>query len=212
MASSNIKGWIGFLVLTVLIIGGAFGTSHIISSKASGTAVTGITSSGVSGYYNASNQTYTANVTDSTTNVSFSMTITATTASGGMNLTVIAPAVQNLSAYNSTYNVTYTQVYNQLVNQTLKSGITLNSSVNSSIVQNASRLATTYTYQNITYQLFHSFTKNVTYTGGKYTFNFSVELNATALKLMTKGQGLFVVINAAAGADSSNGFILLTKQ
>ena len=212
MASSNIKGWIGFLVITVVIIGGAFGTSHIISSKASGTAITGITSSGVSGYYNASNQTYTANVTDTTTNVSFSMTITATTPSGGMNLTVIAPAVQNLSAYNSTYNATYTQVYSELQNQTVKSGTALNSSVNSSIAQNASRLAATYTNQNITYQVFHSFTKNVTYTGGKYTFNFTVKLNATALKLMTKGQSLFMVINAAVGADSSNGFILLSKQ
>lgn len=210
--ASNIKGWIGFLIITVVIIGGAFGTSHIMPTKATGTSIAGITSSGVSGFYNASNQTYTANISDSTTDVTFTMTIAATTPSGGMNLTVIAPAVINVSAYNSTYNVIYSNLYNQTVNQTEKSGITLNSSVNSSIAQNVSRLAESYTYQNITFPMFQSFTKNVTYTGGKYKFNFTLDLNATAIKLMAKGQNLFVNINAASGADSANGFILLTKQ
>ena len=210
--ASNIKGWIGFLVITVIIIGGAFGTSHLISTKASGTSITGITSTGASGFYNGANQTYTANVTDSTTNISFSMTIAATTASGGMNLTVVAPAIQNISAYNSTYTALYNKIYNESVNQTVKSGVTLNDSINASLAENASRLASYYTDQNITFPLFHSFTKNVAYTGGRYVFNFTLELNATAIKLMTKGQSMFVVINAAVGPDSANGFILITKQ
>ncbi len=210
--ASNMKGWIGFLVITVIIIGGAFGTSQLIPTQASGTSIKGIASSGGSGFYNASNQTYTANVSDTTTNISFTMTITDTTASGAMNLTVIAPNVLNLSAYNSTYSAIYDKLYNQTLNQTEKSGITLNSSVNSSIAQNVSRQAESYTYQNITYQMFQSFTKNVTYSGGQYEFNFTLQLNTTALKLMVTGQSLFVVINAAAGSDSSNGFILLSKQ
>ena len=210
--ASNIKGWIGFLVIAVVIIGGALGTSQLIPSQASGTSIKGITSSGGSGFYNASNQTYTANVSDTTTNLSFNMTIASTTASGAMNLTVIAPAVVNLSAYNSTYNAIYSKLYNQTLNQTEKSGTTLNSSVNSSIAANVSSLSQSYTYQNITYPLFHSFTKNVTYSGGVYKFSFTLQLNATALKLMATGQTLFVVINAAAGPYSSNGFILLSQQ
>lgn len=212
MSSSNIKGWIGFLVITVIIIGGVMTAHQVLPSKVSGTAITGITATGVGGFYNASNQTFTANVSDSTTNVNFTMSITASTVSGPMNLTVVAPSVQNASAYNSTYHEIYYKLYNQTVNETVKAGITLNDSVNNSIAQNVSRLASTYTYQNITYQVFPSFTKNVTYAGGKYTFNFSVSLNATAIKLMSKGESLYVVINAAAGPDSSNGFILITKQ
>lgn len=210
--ASNIKGWIGFLVITVIIIGGVMTAHQVLPSKVTGTAITGISASGVNGFYNSSNQTFTANVSDSTSNVTFTMTISSSAASGSMNLTVVAPAVQNISAYNSTYHEIYSKLYNQTVNSTVSSGTVLNASVNKSIAENVSRLASTYTYQNITYQVFKSFTENVTYSGGSYTFNFTRTLNATAIKLMAKGEGLFVVMNAAAGPNSSNGFILLTKQ
>ncbi len=210
--ASNMKGWIGFLVIAVIIIGGAFGTNHLLPSKSSGTTITGITSNAVSGFYNASNQTFTVNVSDSTSNVNFTVSVVATTSSGAINITVEAPALQNLSAYNSTFNRIYNLTYNETKNATLQSGATLNSSVNQSIVENATRLAETYTNQNITYPLFQSFTKDTHYTGGKYTFNFTAQLNATALSLMSKGQNLFVTINAATGATSANGNILIVKQ
>ncbi len=209
--ASNIKGWIGFLVIAVIIIGGAFGTNHLLPSKASGTTITGITSNAASGFYNASNQSYTVNVSDSTSNVTFAVSILATIPSGAINITVEAPSLQNLSAYNSTFDRIYNITYNQTKNATLQSGATLNSSVNKSIAENATRLAETYTNQNITFHLFQSFTKNTQYTGGKYTFNFTAQLNATALKLMSKGQILFVTINAATGPTSANGNIFFVK-
>lgn len=209
--ASNLKGWIGFLIVTVIIIGGAFGTSHIIKTSSQGTSIGGITATGVSGYYDSSNQTYVANVTQSSTSASFSISVKLTSASGALNLTVVAPSIANLTAYNATFTSIYNKIYNESVNNTLSSGGSLNASVNASLAENATRLATTYANQNLTYSLFPSVVKNVSFTGGAYTFNLTVTLNSTALSLMTKGNSLYAVVNAAVGSDSAIAVIQFTK-
>ena len=208
---SNLKGWIGFLVITIIIIGGAFGTSHILKTSTSGTAISGITASGVNGYYDSANQTYVANVTQSTSNVTFSISMTLTSASGALNISVVSPAIENLSAFNSTFTTLYNKIYNDSVNQTLKNGGTLNATVNASLAENATILATTYAHQNLTYSMFPSFSKDVSFTGGVYTFNLTVELNATAFSLITSGQQLSAVVNAAVGSSSANAIIVFSK-
>ena len=59
--NGNVKGWIGFLVLVIIVIGGAFGTSHILPSKISALSVTSV-SSNVKGDFIASNATYYVNL------------------------------------------------------------------------------------------------------------------------------------------------------
>lgn len=209
--ASNLKGWIGFAVIAVIIIGGAFGTSHILKTSTQGTSISGISASGVNGYYNSGNSTYIANVTQSSSTANFSVSIKLTTSSGDLNLSVVSPSIENMSAFNATFTSIYNKVYNQSVNQTLKAGGTLNSTVNATLAENATKTATTYANQNVTYSLFPSVAKNVTFSGGVYTFDFSVSLNSTALNLMTKGQSLFAVINAAVGSDTANADIQFTK-
>lgn len=209
--ASNLKGWIGFLVITVIIIGGAFGTSHIIKTSTAGTSISGISATGFNGYYDSGNQTFVTNVSQSSVSANFSVSIKLAASTGGLNISIIAPSIENLSAYNATFATLYNQIYNESVNQTISSGITLNATINASLAENATRLASTYTNQNLTYSLFQSIYKDVTYTGGAYTLNFTVQFNATALSIMTKGQSLYAVINAAAGSDSANGIIMFTK-
>lgn len=209
--ASNLKGWVGFAVISIIIIGGAFGTSHILKTTTSGTSISGISATGVNGYYISSNQTYVANVSQSTTTASFTIGISMSIASGALNISVIPPSLENFTAYNSTFTAIYNKVYNESVNQTLKSGGSLNATVNASLAANATRLATTYANQNLTYSLFQSITKNVTFTGGVYSYNFTVTLNSTALSLMKKGESISAVVNAANGAKSAIAEILFTK-
>lgn len=209
--ASNLKGWIGFVVVAIIIIGGAFGTSHIIKTTTNGTQISGMTAEGVAGYYNSTNQTYVANVSQSTTGANFTVSVKLALPAGPLNISVIAPTIQNLSAYNSTFSAIYNKIYNESVNQTISSGVKLNASINASLAENATRLASIYTNQNLTYSLFPSVFTNVQYTGGTYTLNLTIEFNATALSLMKPGQSLFAVINAAAGSSSANAFVMFTK-
>lgn len=209
--ASNLKGWIGFAIVAILIIGGAFGTSHIIKTSTAGTEITNMTAQGVNGYYLAANQTYVANITQSTSTVNFTVSIKLAAASGPLNISVIAPAIENLSAYNTTFNAIYNKIYNESLNATVNSGVTLNASINASLAANATRLASTYANQNLTYNLFPSQSLNVNYSGGVYTLNLTLTLNATAISIMAPGQSLNAVINAAAGPDSANAFITFTK-
>lgn len=213
MSSSNLKGWIGFLVITILIIGGVMTAHQILPSKAGGATISGISSSDTSGYYISANQTFVANISDSSTSATFVISISSPVASAGMNISVVAPAIENMSAYNATYTTLYNQIYNSTVNATIASGTTLNSSINASIAQNASRLAATYTNQNLTYNLFPSVFENITsYSGGVYKYNLTVNFNATAVGLMSKGQSLHAIFNAATGPISVNGFITFRKN
>ncbi len=209
--ASNLKGWIGFAIIAVIIIGGAFGTSHILKTSNAATTVQGITATGINGYFQGSNQTFIANVTQSTTNVSFSISFALVAASGPLNITVVAPSIVNSSAYNATFTAFYNKIYNESVNNTISSGGTLNATVNASLAENATRLASLYANQNLTYSLFQSVSKDVTYTGGAYTYNLTLSLNSTAIKLMKSGEILTAVVNGATGADSAIASIQFTK-
>lgn len=209
--ASNLKGWIGFAIIAVIIIGGAFGTSHILKTSSANTTVQGITATGVNGYYQSGNQTFIANVSQSTTNVSFSISFSLVAATGPMNLTVVSPSIENFSAYNATFNTFYNTIYNESVNNTISSGGTLNATVNASLAENATRLAGIYTNQNLTYSLFPSVSEDVTYTGGAYTYNLTVSLNSTAIGLMKSGETLTAIINAATGPDSAIATIQFVK-
>ena len=209
--ASNLKGWIGFAIIAVIIIGGAFGTSHILKTSSAATTVQGITATGVNGYYQSGNQTFIANVSQSTTNVSFSISFSLVAATGPLNLTVVSPSIENFTAYNATFNAFYNKIYNESVNNTISSGGTLNATVNASLAENATRLAGIYTNQNLTYSLFPSISEDVTYTGGAYTYNLTVSLNSTAIGLMKSGETLTAVINAATGPDSAIATIQFVK-
>lgn len=210
--ASNLKGWIGFAIITVIIIGGAFGTSHILKTSNATTAIQGISASGVNGYYKSGNQTYVANITQSTTTVSFSVSISLVAATGPLNISVVSPSIENFTAYNNTFSALYNKIYNESVNNTLSSGGSLNATVNATLAANATRLASIYTNQNLTYSLFPSVSDDVTYTGGAYTYNLTVTLNSTAVGLMKSGESLPAVINAAAGAHSAIATIQFVKS
>lgn len=209
--ASNLKGWIGFLVVTVIIIGGAFGTSHILPSQKTGAQITGISASGANGFYDANNTTYVLNVTSTTVTANFTVGISSTVVSGPLNISVVPPSIENMSAYNATFTALYNKIYNASVNATVNSGVTLNSTINASLAANATSLAATYANQNLTYNLFTPVFKDVTYTGGKYSFNLTLSFNATALSILAPGQTLYAMINAATGAYSANGFLQFTK-
>lgn len=209
--ASNLKGWIGFVVVAIIITGGAFGTSHILKTSTTGTEISGMSAHGIAGYYNSTNQTYVANVSQNAISANFTVSIKLTQASGGLNISVIAPSILNQSAYNATFSSFYNKIYNESVNQTVSSGVKLNASINASLAENATRLASIYANQNLTYELFPSEFTNVQYSGGLYTLNLTVNFNETALSLMKPGQSLFAVINAAAGSSSANAFVMFTK-
>lgn len=209
--ASNLKGWIGFAIITVIIIGGAFGTSHILPASKAGTSIQGITATGVNGYYQSSNQTFIANVTQSTSNVSFSISFALVPATGALNISVVSPSIENFSAYNATFSAFYNKIYNESVNSTVSSGGTLNATVNASLAENATRLASIYTNQNLTYSIFPSISKDVTYTGGAYTYNLTLSLNSTAIGLMKSGDALTAIVNAATGPTSAIANIQFVK-
>lgn len=79
---SNVKGWIGFAIIFIIIIGGTASLPHVIKSSSDPIAITGITGPSNS-YFNVSDQTLVVNITGSTTsvdaNVSFSSTVTPLT-------------------------------------------------------------------------------------------------------------------------------------
>ncbi len=208
--NSNIKGWIGFAIVAFLIIGGAFGTSHILPTTASGISVSNITSSN-GGNYVANNQTYVVNVSDTSTSENFTVSMTSTVASGSLNVSIIPPTLLNSTLFNLTYNTMYNKLYNQSVNKTEKAGITLNNSVNQSIKQNASANATVYAYQNASINLFLPIYLNTTFAGGTHSFNISISLNSSALKLLNRNEVLFATINLASGPDVANGNIMFVK-
>ncbi|MCL5782967.1 MAG: hypothetical protein M1476_03545 [Candidatus Thermoplasmatota archaeon] len=208
--NSNTKGWIGFAIVAVLIIGGAFGTSHILPTSTTGISISNIASSN-GGNYVANNQTYVVNVSDSSSGDNFTVSMTSTVASGSLNVSIISQALLNSTLFNLTYNTMYNKLYNQSVNSTEKAGITLNNSVNQSIKQNASANATVYAYQNATINLFSPIYMNTTFTGGTHTFNISISLNSSALKLLNRNEVLFATINLASGPYVANGNIMFVK-
>ncbi|WP_393971795.1 hypothetical protein OXIME_000379 [Oxyplasma meridianum] len=125
---SNVKGWIGYAIIFIIIIGGTASLPHVIKSSSNPIAITGITGPSDS-YYNSSTQTLVVNITSSTSsvyaNVNFSSTITPLTLS-------IVPGSFQFS--NSTI-VSVAKPYNTSINFAAKS-IPVHLLLNSAVISN----------------------------------------------------------------------------
>ncbi len=194
--ASNVKGWIGFLVLVIIVIGGAFGTSHILPSKASALTIKDMTSS-VSGQYVATNSTYYINLTSPASSITFNVTVSAPIASGNLTAVVIPPAILNQTLYNLTENATYSKLIAPPYNMT---------------AANATLNASTVAYEASTFNLFNETTVNTTLSKGAAVVTFTVSLNKTALSLMARGQTVLVSFTASALQYGVVGSILITKD
>ncbi|MCL4444073.1 MAG: hypothetical protein M1464_00270 [Candidatus Thermoplasmatota archaeon] len=192
--NGNVKGWIGFLVLVIIVIGGAFGTSHILPSKASALSVTSI-SSNVKGDFIASNSTYYVNLSNPVSSLSFNISVKAPVATGVVNATIIPPVLLNITQFNSTYNSTYAALIKQ-----------------GESPSNATANATTFAYQDSTYVLFNNTYVNTSLKAGTATVSFTATLNSTALSLMKKGEPVIVSFTAASGQYGVVGSIVVTKD
>ena len=192
--NGNAKGWIGFLVLVIIVIGGAFGTSHILPSKISALSVTSV-SSNVKGDFIASNATYYVNLSGPVTSLSFNITVKAPVATGAVNATIIPPVLLNITQFNSTYNSTYAALIKQ-----------------GESPSNATANATTVAYQDSTYVLFNNTYVNTSLKGGTATVSFTATLNSTALSLMKTGEPVIASFTAASGQYGVVGSIVVTKD
>ena len=193
--NGNVKGWIGFLVLVIIVIGGAFGTSHILPSKISALTVTSM-SSNVKGDFIASNATYYVNLSSpAVTSLSFNISVKAPVATGAVNATIIPPVLLNITQFNSTYNSTYAALIKQ-----------------SESPSNATANATTVAYQDSTYVLFNNTYVNTSLKGGTATVSFTATLNSTALSLMKTGEPVIASFTAASGQYGVVGSIVVTKD
>lgn len=194
--ASNVKGWIGFLILVIIVIGGAFGTSHILPSKASALTIKDMTSS-VSGNFVASNSTYYVNLSSPATSITFNVTVSAPVVSGNVSAVVIPPALFNQTLFNITENATYSKLIAPPYNMS-SSNATIN--------------ASTVAYEASTYNLFNETTVNTTLSKGSAVITFTVSLNKTALSLMTRGQSVLASFTASALQYGVVGSIIITKD
>ncbi|MFG1545257.1 MAG: hypothetical protein AAE976_02005 [Thermoplasmataceae archaeon] len=192
--NGNVKGWIGFLVLVIIVIGGAFGTSHILPSKISALSVTSV-SSNVKGDFIASNATYYVNLSSPVTSLSFNITVKAPVATGAVNATIIPPVLLNITQFNSTYNSTYAALIKQ-----------------GESPSNATANATTVAYQDSTYVLFNNTYVNTSLKGGTATVSFTATLNSTALSLLKSDEPVIASFTAASGQYGVVGSIVVTKD
>jgi len=196
---SSLKGWIAFVVVMIILLGGVFSWNHVFPAKASGITVTGISvssNSSFTGTYDASNATFYASVDNSSTSAYFTVTLVSSVSSGLLNISVQPGDVVNMAKFNSTYDKIYKEVNATVKNSTL-----------------ATTLATTYTYQNITYQLFQPFNvTGVSLSGGKAIFHFEISLNKTALENFMAGSISIAAININYSYYGGVGAIIFTKK
>ena len=82
---SNVKGWIGYAVILIIIIGGTASLPHVIKSSSNPIAITGMTGPSNS-YFNASSQTLIVNITSSTSTVDANVTFTSSLSSLQMSV------------------------------------------------------------------------------------------------------------------------------
>ncbi len=194
--ASNVKGWIGFLVLVIIVIGGAFGTSHILPSKVSALTIKDMNSS-IPGHYASSNSTYYLNLTSVPGSITFNVTVSAPVTSGNVTAVVIPPAILNQTLYNITENATYSKLIAAPYNMT---------------PANATLNASTVAYEASTFNLFNETTVNTTLSKGIAVITFTVSLNKTALSLMSRGQTVLASFTASALQYGVVGSILITKD
>ncbi|MFG1449337.1 MAG: hypothetical protein AAE983_01690 [Thermoplasmataceae archaeon] len=226
MADNNLKGWIGFLIVVIIVIGGAFGTSHLIKSPTSAVSITSIGTNITSASdYNTTSSILNVSISPSTTSINVSVNFTTTTPGAVVNYSVVSPSIFNQSSYDSFYNTSYAQLFhnysqnfNSSYNKTYKGKSSYNlskaySSNLSAIQANASSNASAEAYSNTTYSFITPFTSTFSEKAksskGQITFN--LKLNYTAISLMKKGQERFIKIDLYKGATGFIGYIELYR-
>ncbi len=135
---SNVKGWIGYAVIFIIIIGGTASLPHVIKSSSDPIAITDITGPSNS-YYNSSSQTLVVNITGSTTSVHANVTFTSSLTS--LTLSVIPGSFQ----FSNSTIVSVAKSYNASINFAAKS-IPVDLLLNSAVISNS-------TFKNTTVEL-----------------------------------------------------------
>ncbi|MCL4438192.1 MAG: hypothetical protein M1616_02350 [Candidatus Thermoplasmatota archaeon] len=227
MADSNLKGWIGFLIVVIIVIGGAFGTSHIIKSASSAVSITSIGSNVTTASdYNATSSILNVSVSPSTLDINVTVNFTTTSPGGVVNYTVVSPSILNQSRYDIFYNASYaalfhkySQNFNSTYNKTYNGTPAYNlskayASNLSDIQANASSNASAEAYSNSTYSFITPFTSTISEKAksSKGQISFNLNLNYTAVSLMKKGQERFIKIDLYKGATGFIGYLELYRS
>ena len=196
---SNLKGWVAFIIVTLILLGGVFSWNHILPAKASGITINGISvssNSTFSGTFDAANATFVTTIDNSSSTAYFTVTLVSSVSSGPLNISIRPGYVINISKFNSTFANIFSKVNRTVKNETL-----------------ATTLATTYTYQNITYALYKPINvTGISLSGGKATFHFSLSLNKTALENFAAGDISVGAININYSSYGGVGAIVFTME
>ncbi|MCL4420879.1 MAG: hypothetical protein M1477_04235 [Candidatus Thermoplasmatota archaeon] len=196
---SNLKGWVAFIIVTIILLGGVFSWNHVFPAKASGITINGISvssNSTFSGTFDAANATFVATIHNSSSTAYFTVTLVSSVSSGPLNISIRPGYVINMSKFNSTFANIFSKVNRTVKNETL-----------------ATTLATTYTYQNITYALYKPINvTGISLSGGKATFHFSLSLNKTALENFAAGDISVGAININYSSYGGVGAIVFTME
>lgn len=132
---SNVKGWIGYAVILIIIIGGTASLPHVIKSSSDPIAITGMTGPSNS-YFNASSQTLIVNITSSTTTVDANVTFTSSLSSLQMSV------VPGTFVFSNSTVVSVAKEYNASINFAAKS-IPIHLVLNSAVISNSTFKNTT---------------------------------------------------------------------
>ena len=196
---SNLKGWVAFIIVTLILLGGVFSWNHVFPAKASGITINGISvssNSTFSGTFDAANATFVTTIDNSSSTAYFTVTLVSSVSSGPLNISIRPGYVINMSKFNSTFANIFSKVNATVKNETL-----------------ATTLATTYTYQNITYALYKPINvTGISLSGGKATFHFSLSLNKTALENFAVGDISVGAININYSSYGGVGAIVFTMK
>ena len=196
---SNLKGWVAFIIVTIILLGGVFSWNHVFPAKASGITINGISvssNSTFSGTFDAANATFVTTIDNSSSTAYFTVTLVSSVSSGPLNISIRPGYVINMSKFNSTFANIFSKVNATVKNETL-----------------ATTLATTYTYQNITYALYKPINvTGISLSGGKATFHFSLLLNKTALDNFAAGDISVGAININYSSYGGVGAIVFTMK
>ena len=196
---SSLKGWVAFIIVTIILLGGVFSWNHVFPAKASGITINGISvssNSTFSGTFDAANATFVTTIDNSSSNAYFTVTLVSSVSSGPLNISIRPGYVINMSKFNNTFANIFSKVNATVKNKTL-----------------ATTLATTYTYQNITYALYKPINvTGISLSGGKATFQFSLSLNKTALENFGAGDISVGAININYSSYGGVGAIVFTMK
>ena len=196
---SSLKGWVAFIIVTIILLGGVFSWNHVFPAKASGITINGISvssNSTFSGTFDAANATFVTTIDNSSSNAYFTVTLVSSVSSGPLNISIRPGYVINMSKFNNTFANIFSKVNATVKNKTL-----------------ATTLATTYTYQNITYALYKPINvTGISLSGGKATFQFSLSLNKTALENFGAGDISVGAININYSSYGGVGAIVFTME